>query len=90
MDLQSQINQLREEINTLKNSTTIPFDVGEAFKIRVLEDLSKLKPSTKTAISENETVNIPAVPTSFTKIKQPDGFVEIVLNSSVYYIPYYN
>lgn len=35
-NLQEQINKLKEELNLLRASTTIPYEVGESFKIRIL------------------------------------------------------
>jgi hypothetical protein len=90
MDLQQQINELRQEIKNLNASTTIPFDVAESMKIRVLEDINTLATSGKDATSENETVTITGTPQSFTKLKQPSGFLQVVINNNAYFIPFYS
>jgi len=34
-NLQQQINELRQQIDSLKSSTTIPFEIGEAIRLRM-------------------------------------------------------
>ena len=92
--LQDQIDLLREENDRLKNSTTIPLEVAEAFKTRILADAGVLQLASKLASSENinavTSVNFGGMSVSTNSVlDNPDGFLEVTLAGNLYYIPYY-
>lgn len=89
-ELQKQIDELKQDIKNLNASTTIPFDVAESMKIRVLEDVNTLATSGKSASSENSSINIVAVPAVISVLNQPDGFLQVVINNNTYYLPFYS
>jgi len=82
---QQQIDDLQNQINLLKNSTTIPLDVGEAFKKRILPDggLSGVPdatvPPTVTIDESGSSTVIAAAPFS--------GELRITINDITYRIP---
>lgn len=100
--LQRQIDELQKQIDTLKSSTTIPFDIDGAFRKRLgIESLvtdreldAYIIASSKSASSENVTavtsVNFVAetVGTN-TVLDNPDGFLQIVISGTTYYLPYF-
>jgi len=92
--LQQQINDLKAELNKLKSSTTIPYDVDRAFRDR-FRDILVLKESVKTASSEDATVvssvdfGLQTVGTDAV-LNSPTGFIETVIAGTNYYIPYYD
>ncbi len=87
--LLKQIADLQAQIDALRNNATIPFDIGEAMKARIVSDLGLASTSSKGATTENQTVNEAGVAAPYTVLKTPDGFLQITLLSNIYYIPYY-
>jgi hypothetical protein len=86
-ELQRQIEALREELNSLKNSSTIPFDIGEAFRDR-LETESATLNGTSTA-SYIQAVNESGSAT-YNVAKPMNGFLSIKVGGVTYKVPYYS
>jgi hypothetical protein len=86
--LQKEIEMLKQEIQNLKSSTTIPYDVDQAFRVR-LSDLLALSVSSKGVNTEDVTVNEAGV-ASYAVMNDPDGFLQVTLNGTVYYLPYFS
>lgn len=75
------LDEVYNFMNSLKGNPTIPFDVAEAFKLR----LGSFGPSTKGVTSENQAVN-EAGTSTYSVLKAPTGFK---LLSPGVHIPYY-
>lgn len=89
MNVEQRINELQEEINKLKYSTTIPFDVEQAFRTRLrLDSVTNLATSAKSATSENQSVN-EAGSGSYSVLKAPNGFRQFSSGGTTFFIPYY-
>lgn len=94
--LQRQIDELQKQLDTLKSSTTIPFDIDKAFRKRFdLDNMidqreldAYIITSSKSATSENQAVDEAGAAT-YSVLKKPDGFVEIVISGTTYYLPYF-
>lgn len=82
-----QLQELIEFKKSLESETTIPFTVGEAFKIRVGQSVG-ITSSSKTASSENQAVN-EGGSASYNVLKAPAGFVQVKVQGAIRYIPYY-
>jgi len=92
--MQQQINDLTIRLDTLNNNTTIPMQVGEAFKARLLGNLSFPKKSAKDPVSESSTVVatvdfVGSTVTTTPVLKEPDGYLSIVIAGLTYYFPFY-
>ncbi len=93
--LTEEINALRQEVNSLKANTTIPLDIAEAFKVRILNGNQFLSLSSKSASSENIAA-VTAVDfvgqtvTTNTVLDNPDGFLQIKIRGVNYYLPYFS
>jgi len=83
--LKTQIEELITKFNSLTNDTSIPFNVGEAFKIRVLGESG---PSGVSATAHNKVVNEAGFAT-YSVMDKPTGFVKITLQGTDYIIPYF-
>jgi len=83
--LKIQIDELNKKFDSLGASTTIPYNVGEAFKIRVLGDTSL---SAVSATAHNKTVNEAGTAT-YDVMNKPTGFVQITIQGTDYIIPYF-
>lgn len=80
------LNELYDFMQKMKNSTTIPFDVAEAIKAR--NPRTSLIVSSKGVDTEDVTVN-EAGTGSYQVMNDPDGFLEIEISGTTYYIPYF-
>lgn len=88
-ELQRQINELREQIESLKNSATIPYDVEQSMRTRLeIDTFSKIKASSKSASSENVTVD-EAGSSTYPVLGIPDGFDERIDGTTTKYYPYW-
>lgn len=88
-ELQRQIDILRAEINSLKTSATIPYDVDQSIRTRLeIDTFAKIKGSTKSASSENVTVDESGSNT-FPVLGVPDGFDERLDGNTTKYYPYW-
>lgn len=84
--IKKELETLKEEFNKLRSSTTIPYDIGVAFKERVSG--VQLAVSTKNLDSEDQSVDEGGAAT-YSVLGDPDGFLEITLGPTTYYLPYY-
>lgn len=83
-NLQNQIDELKKEIDKLKSSTTIPLDVGEAFRKR----LQILSGDTNSTSPKTITVNEAGIDT-YAVAKPMTGFIAVKINGQSKLIPYY-
>jgi hypothetical protein len=88
-DLLKRIEALEAEIIALKNTTTIPREVDQAFRDRFgLVNYAILAGSLKSASSENQSVDEAGIAT-YSVLKPPDGFRQFVVGGTPLYFPYY-
>lgn len=85
--IQEQIDSLQEQLNSLSSSSTIPFEIGEAFKDRI--GGSEVIPSSKTVASETQTINEGGI-AIVTALDVPDSFGSVLVNGAIKYIPLYD
>lgn len=86
-ELQQKIEELERKIKFLEASATIPKPVEDAFRERLrLENVTAVFPSLKSAISEAQAVN-EAGTANYSVLKNPDGFLQLTVNGTLYYIP---
>ena len=81
-----QLREVYDFIQALKSSTSIPFEVGEAFRERLKPEA---KVSTKTVASETQEVNEGGSAPAYNVPKLHDGYKEEVFGGQVIYLPYY-
>lgn len=87
--LQEEVAELKRIIGQLKSSTTIPFDIDQAFRTRFrIGDFTPLSSSAKGATTENQAVS-EAGTASYSVLKAPDGFDERTDGATTKYYPYY-
>lgn len=87
-ELETLTTKLQGQIDALKNNATIPFDIGEAMKARILADAGVALTSSKVASSEDKSVNEGGIAT-YNVLNSPDGFLQITLLGNIYYLPYF-
>lgn len=88
-ELQLQIDALKAEMENLKNSATIPYDIDQSIRTRFeIDALAKIKGSTKSASSENVTVD-EAGSNTFPVLGIPDGFDERLDGNTTKFYPYW-
>lgn len=85
---EQKLNEVYEFIQSLKTSNSVPFEVDSALRERLLGDRSELEKSSKGATSENKTVD-ESGSSSYAVLDKPDGFLEVTVSGTRYYIPYY-
>lgn len=84
-ELQKKIEVLEQEIQALKASSTIPFEVDTAFTDRLkLSTYSKVLLSSKSSSSEQIAVNSAS---STPVLLGPDAFLQVTISGTIYYIP---
>jgi hypothetical protein len=86
-ELQRQINELKAEIDSLKNASSIPFDVSSAFESRLSKTVATT--SIKSASTETQAVDEGGTGT-YSVAKAMDGFIKIIVNGIEYNVPFYN
>jgi len=86
--LKNRVEELESFILSLKSSATIPLDVSDSFKDRILET-SVTGISSKTAGSETKTV-IESGSATYTVSAPMDGFIQVRVNGAIYNVPYFN
>ena len=84
--LKRELAELRDDFNKLRSSTTIPYDIDQAFQQRIGD--KTLKVSTKGVNTEDQAVNEGGVAT-YDVLGDPDGFLQITIANTIYYLPYY-
>lgn len=84
-DEKLQFEQLKAEVNALRATSTIPFDIENAFRDR-LRIATTPTVSAKSNISESIPVNTAAG----TLVQLfPDAFLQVNVGGTTYYIPVY-
>ena len=87
LKLQEQIDILKEQLMLLQAGATIPHSVEVAFRDRLnIDSFTPVSTSSKVATSENQSVNEGGA-SSYSVLGIPDGFLQITINSTIYYIP---
>jgi hypothetical protein len=87
-ELLNRVSKLERELNALKSSSTIPFEVDRAFRDR-FRDILVLNVSSKNASSEDQAVDEGGIST-YAVLGDPDGFLEVIIAGTPYYLPYYD
>lgn len=82
----AEVARLTAELKKLASSTTIPRDVGEAFKVRITSDI--VADSSKTIASASKAVN-EAGAASYNVALPPSGFIRIKVRGGYKNVPYY-
>ena len=85
--LKREIEELKIWKKSLENSSSIPLSIDQALTGRGYVK-TNLKLSTKGVDTEDVSVNEGGVAT-YAVMNDPDGFLEIYLNGTTYYIPYF-
>ena len=94
LELTDMVKALQGRLDALNSNATIPLDVGEAMKLRILADAGTAAISTKDLASEDITVvtgvNFGAsTTTTDTVLGNPDGYLEVMITNNKYYVPYF-
>lgn len=84
--LQTEINNLKAQVDLLRSSSTYPYDMQQALVDRL--NPVTFTPSTKTVASETQAVNEGGTAT-YDVAKPVDGFEERVVDGVTRYFPYY-
>ena len=84
--LQAQIDDLQRQLNELKDYSTIPLDVGNAFKARILG--ATITGSTNASAVLVQAVN-EAGSATYNVAKPMTGFINIIIDNTTYKVPFY-
>lgn len=88
-ELLQRIEALEQELEALRSASTIPYDVDSAFRERFrLNNVTIATVSSKANDSEDQAVNEGGSGT-YSVLKPPDGFLQITINNTVYYLPFF-
>lgn len=79
------LNDLLQWKKLLESSNTIPLNIHQAFTSRFAKALN-IVTSAKSSTSENQAVNEGGVAT-YSVMTTPDGFLQITIGETIYYIP---
>lgn len=82
---QAQLKELIDFKRNLESSNTIPLTVDQAFRGRFVIP-PEVTTSTKGATTENQPVN-EGGSASYSVLKAPDAFLQVIISGSTYYIP---
>lgn len=85
--LKRELEELKAWKKSLETSYTIPLDVYQAFTSRFPS--TPLSSSGKSASSENVTIDESGSATH-TVMDNPDGFLQVQIGSTIYYLPYFS
>lgn len=93
----NELQLLKKEIEDIKNwkrslemSHSIPLNIDQSFRARFKNiGGSAIEQSTKSATSENRTVNESGSAT-YDVLKAPDTFIQTLVNGTIIYIPAFN
>jgi len=94
LELTDMVKALQGRLDALNSNATIPLNVGEAFKVRILSDAGVAELSSKAANSEDTTVVVgvnfgASSTTTDTVLGNPDGYLEFTITNNIYYVPYF-
>lgn len=82
--LQKEIEELKSWKKSLENASSIPLAIDQSFRKRF--SVSTPIVSSKGATTENQAVDEGGSAT-FSVLKAPDGFLQMTIGTTVYYIP---
>lgn len=80
------LNEVYDFMKSMEVGARIPFAVGEAINSRI--SVRQLEISSKDADSEDIIIDEAGASTK-NVLNDPDGFLEINIDGTIYYIPYY-
>ena len=89
MNDKQKLDEVYNFMQALKSSTTIPHDVDGAFRTRLSNSLGELSVSAKGVDTEDVAVN-EAGAGSYAVMNDPDGFLQVTISGTIYYIPYFS
>lgn len=84
--LKREIAELKRWKASLEMSSTIPLNIDQSFRKRFT--VQEIIASTKGATTENQAVNEGGAAT-YSVLKPPDAFIQVVVGATTYYIPVY-
>ena len=87
-DILKQINDIKEEYNKLRNSSTIPKDIDSAFRARLSNLAQQISISGTSATAHNQAVN-EAGSGSYSVLSTPTGYLTVNVNGTPRDIPYF-
>jgi len=82
------LDEVYSFMQAMRRFDKIPLDVKLALSRKLGVDETRLATSSKGATTENQTVNESGA-ASYTVMKNPDGFLQVRINGTVHYIPYF-
>lgn len=88
-ELLARIELLESKFIALENSTTIPLEIDRSFRDRFGDIVASLSVSSKGVNTEDQSVNEGGSAT-YSVMGDPDGFLQITINGTIYYIPYFS
>lgn len=83
---EQKLNEVYEVIQQLRSASALPFDIREALSDALVG--SSLSTSSKVSTSENQAVD-EAGSGTYSVLKPPDGFLQISIDGTTYYLPMY-
>ena len=81
-----QLAELLKWKSQMEASHSIPLNVDQAFRARFSVISTTIATSAKGATTENQAVNEGGVAT-YSVLKPPDAFVQVIVSGTTYYIP---
>lgn len=75
-------------MQNMKSFDSIPVEVDKALRRRLLSSIAQLAVSTKGLDTEDQAVDEGGAAT-YSVLGDPDGFLEIAINGTIRYLPYY-
>ena len=87
-DERQKLDYVYDTLKKMEVAYSIPLNIRQALQ-EGLDVGSTLETSAKSSSSENQAVNEGGVAT-YSVMKTPDGFLQITLNGTLYYLPYFS
>lgn len=87
-ELTLQVERLNSIVESLKNNTTIPKEIGDAFTARILGAVPKFGASALSPSTYTQGVNEAGAAT-YSVSKPMTGFVAFTINGVTYNVPYF-
>ena len=91
----NELEQLKKEVSDLKawkasleRSSSIPLAIDQSFRERLASGITVLSVSTKGADTEDVSVNEGGV-AAYAVMNDPDGFLQVSIGNTIYYLPYF-
>ena len=82
------LEELKAWKKSLESSSSIPLNIDQAFRAR-FEKGSVFTVSTKGADTEDVTVDEAGLAT-YAVMNDPDGFLQVTVGGTIYYLPYFD